>query len=63
MMRYDDGLIVHSNPHHVAPSCQDPSTRLEFFFREIEPDCLYSIFTEVCVVLIFREIDEISCIL
>ena len=27
MMRYD-GLIVPGNPHHVAPSCQDPRNKV-----------------------------------
>ena len=35
MMRYD-GLIVPGNPHHVAPSCQDPRNKVRnFFFREM----------------------------
>ena len=40
MMRYDAGLIVHSN--RVVKILQQDWN----FFREIEPDCQYSIFTD-----------------
>ena len=37
MMRYD-GLIVPGNPHHVAPSCQDPRNKVRnvFFVKSLK---------------------------
>ena len=36
MMRYDGLIVPGGNPHHVAPSCQDPRNKVRNFFAILE---------------------------